>query len=252
MTELTLTILGTAAPFPVPGNVCSGYLVRYGKSSLWLDAGTGTLAELQRHVSLVDLSALWISHVHADHFADLPALYYAYAFGDVSRKTKLPVIGPRGWAQRVSALVTNDVPHDMGTVFDVLEHGVDDLATVGEMSITGQLAQHNAPSYALRVEAGGRSVVYSGDTGRCPQLTELSRGADLLLCEVGCEDALDSRRLVHCTPEDAGKIAADAGVGHLLLTHLAPRLSGDEALQRAATAYEGPVTLAQSGMTFPI
>jgi ribonuclease BN (tRNA processing enzyme) len=104
----------------------------------------------------------------------------------------------------------------------------------------------------VRVEAGGRSFVYSGDTGRCPELTELASDVDVLLCEVGCRDALDSRRLVHCTPEDAGKIAADAGVGHLLLTHLAPRLSGDEALQRAATAYEGPVTLAQSGMTFPI
>ena len=252
MNEPLLTVLGSAAPFPIPGNPCSGYLVRYGKTSLWVDAGTGTLSELQRHVSLRDLSALWISHVHADHFADLPALYYAYAFGDVSRETKLPVIGPRGWAQRVSAFVTNDVAHDMGTVFHVLEHDVDELANVGEMRIRGQLVAHSAPSYALRVDVGGRSFVYSGDTGPCEALTELATGVDLLLCQVGCRDPLDVRRKVHCTPEDAGKTAADAGARNLMLTHLAPGLTGDDALRRAATDYDGPITLATTGLSVTI
>jgi ribonuclease BN (tRNA processing enzyme) len=250
--ELTLTVLGTSAPFPVLGNACSGYLVRYGDSTLWLDAGPGTLMELQRHVTLENLSALWISHVHADHFGDLPALYYAYAFGDVSRETKLPVIGPSGWAQRVSAFVTNEVPHDMSTVFQVLEHDVDELANVGEMLIRGQLVQHNAPSYAVRIEASGRSVVYSGDTGVCPELTELATDADLLLCEVGCEDQRDDRRRVHCTPEDAGQVADDAGVAQLVLTHLAPGLTGDDALSRAAALYDGPITLARTNSTINI
>jgi ribonuclease BN (tRNA processing enzyme) len=250
--ELSLTVLGTAAPFPVPGNPCSGYLVRYGPTSLWVDAGPGTLMELQRHVSLSELSALWISHVHADHFADLPALYYAYAFGEVSRDTKLPVIGPIGWAQRVSAFVTNDVAHDMSTVFHVLEHDVDTLANVGDMRIRGQLVAHSAPSYAVRVEASGRSFVYSGDTGLCRQLTEMAKGADLLLCEVGCQDQRDARRSVHCTPEDAGQMAADAGVHHLMLTHLAPGLTGDEALSRATAVYDGPITLATAGLTINI
>ena len=250
--ELTLTVLGTSAPFPVLGNACSGYLVRYGDSTLWLDAGPGTLMELQRHVTLENLSALWISHVHADHFGDLPALYYAYAFGDVSRETKLPVIGPSGWAQRVSAFVTNDVPHDMGTVFKVLEHEVDELDTVGEMQIRGRLVQHNAPSYAVRVEAGGRSIVYSGDSGLCPELTELAAGVDVLLCEIGCKDPLDSRRAVHCTPEDAGQMATDAGVGHLMLTHLAPGLDDEEALNRAAAVYDGPIKLATAGLIINI
>jgi ribonuclease BN (tRNA processing enzyme) len=131
VSELILSILGTAAPFPVPGNPCSGYLVRYLDDTLWIDAGTGTLMELQRHVSLSDLSALWVSHVHADHFADLPALYYAYKFGNVSRATKLPVIGPRGWAQRISGFVTTNATHDMGSVFQVLEHDVDTRNNVG-------------------------------------------------------------------------------------------------------------------------
>lgn len=250
--ELSLTVLGTAAPFPTPGNPCSGYLMRYGDSSLWIDAGTGTLLELQRHVSLQGLSAVWISHVHADHFADLPALYYAYAFGDVSRETKLPVIGPRRWAQRVSAFVTNDLPHDMETVFDVLEHEIDELATVGPMQLRGQLVAHNAPSYAVRVECEGHSFVYSGDTGLCPALTDLSRDVDVLLCEVGCSDPEDSRRSVHCTPEDAATMAKEAGVGHLVLTHLAPGLEGGDALHRAQQVYTGTITLARPGLTLNI
>lgn len=250
--ELTLTVLGTAAPFPLPDNPCSGYLVQCGEASLWVDAGTGTLMELQRHVSLENLTALWISHVHGDHFADVAALYYAYAFGDVSRKTKLPVIGPIGWAQRVSAFVTNDVAHDMSTIFQVLEHDVDEMANVVQMRLRGQLVAHNAPSYALRVDASGRSLVYSGDTGLCPQLTEMAHGADLLLCEVGCRDQQDARRHVHCTPEDAGQMATDAGVAQLMLTHLAPGLDGEEALHRAAAIYDGPITLAMAGLTINI
>jgi ribonuclease BN (tRNA processing enzyme) len=252
MSELTLTVLGTAAPFPLSDNPCSGYLLRCGETTLWIDAGTGTLAQLQRHVRLSDLSCLWISHVHADHFADVPALYYAYAFGDVSRETTLPVIGPSGWAQRVSAFVTNDTPHDMGTVFHVFEHDVDELATVGAMHLRGQLVQHNAPSYALRVECAGRSFVYSGDTALCSALTELSRDVDLLLCEVGCDDPLDARRHVHCTPEDAATMATEAGVGHLMLTHLASGLAGEDAIRRAARLYGGPITLARSGETINV
>ena len=64
---MKLTILGTATPYPRPDNPCSGYLVQHGITSIWMDAGTGTLAELQRHIPLDRLDAIWISHAHADH-----------------------------------------------------------------------------------------------------------------------------------------------------------------------------------------
>lgn len=68
---LTLTVLGAGAPYAQPDRSCSGYLLRAGHHSLWVDAGPGTLAALQRFVTLESLSAVWLSHLHAGHAADL-------------------------------------------------------------------------------------------------------------------------------------------------------------------------------------
>ena len=91
---MKLTILGTATPYPRPDNPCSGYLVQHGDTSIWVDAGTGTLAELQRHITLDRLDAIWISHAHADHSADLLTAYYALRFSDLTLTRPLPLIGP--------------------------------------------------------------------------------------------------------------------------------------------------------------
>ena len=57
--------------YPGPGGACSGYLVDDGDHPVWLDAGPGTLANLQRHVGLDDLDAIVLSHEHPDHWSDL-------------------------------------------------------------------------------------------------------------------------------------------------------------------------------------
>lgn len=75
-----MTVLGCATPCPSVDNPCSGYLVSGGDTRVWVDAGSGTLAELQRHVRLDDLDAIWISHMHADHSADLLTAYYGALF----------------------------------------------------------------------------------------------------------------------------------------------------------------------------
>ena len=83
--DLSLTVLGCATPYPSADNPCSGYLVSNGDTRLWMDAGTGTLGPLQRHTRLEDLDAIWISHLHADHSADLLTACYALLHADVER-----------------------------------------------------------------------------------------------------------------------------------------------------------------------
>jgi ribonuclease BN (tRNA processing enzyme) len=247
-----MTVLGTATPFPIPGNPCSGYLVRFGDDSLWIDAGNGTFAELQRHVHLEELSAVWISHLHADHFGDMPIAYYAYAFGGVKRTQRLRVAGPTGWAQRISSFVSGDHIHTMSDVFDVFELGVEDLRSIGEISIRSQRLQHNIESYGLRIEAAGLSIVYSGDTGPCQEFIEFAKGGDLLLCEVGVDELLDEERTYHCAPEDAGEIASEARVQRLMLTHLSRTLEPEQALRRAGRFFTGPISVATPDSTVTI
>lgn len=248
----TLSVLGTATPFPTPGNPCSGYLLLLGNDSLCIDAGTGTFAELQRYVALEELSAIWISHLHAYHFSDMPIAFYAYAFGSITRNRKLPVAGPPGWPQRVSSFVASNEIHTMSDFFDVHEIGINDIDRVGEITLSSQLLQHNIDSYGLRVEAANRSMAYSGDTGPCQELVELADGVDLLLCEVGSDELADRKGTIHCAPEEAGQMATAAHVQRLMLTHISRSLEPQHAIERAAEFFSGPITVAIPGSTFTI
>src|SRR3954470_19643932 len=98
---MSLTVLGAGTPYPRPGRACSGYLVRAGQTQVWVDAGPGTLANLQRYTAPTELSAIWLSHMHADHSADLLPATYALALADRRAPAPIPVYGPPGWAQCV-------------------------------------------------------------------------------------------------------------------------------------------------------
>jgi hypothetical protein len=87
---LSLTVLGTASPHPEPDRPCSGYLLRGGGAEVWVDVGFGTFAELRRHTDPARLTAIWISHRHADHCADLSAAVHAYAYGGVTPAGPIP------------------------------------------------------------------------------------------------------------------------------------------------------------------
>ena len=105
---LSLTVLGTASPHPGPDRPCSGYLLRGGGAEVWVDAGTGTFAELQRHTDPARLTAIWISHLHADHCADLLAAASAYAFGGMTPAAPIPVYAPQACAQRPAGFLGPD------------------------------------------------------------------------------------------------------------------------------------------------
>ena len=95
----TVTVLGSATPYPRPGNPCSGYLIRHGATRIWLDAGPGTLAALQEHTTPDELDAVWVSHLHADHVADLLPAVYALLFADLPPRKPIPLHGPPGTAR---------------------------------------------------------------------------------------------------------------------------------------------------------
>ncbi|MFC0112579.1 MBL fold metallo-hydrolase [Kibdelosporangium aridum] len=101
---MTLTVLGAATPFPKPDEPCSGFLLQADDTSIWIDAGSGTLAELQRHVALSDVDAIWISHLHPDRWAELQAAWNAYANDEsLPRPTGFgPRAGPVGLTLRLA------------------------------------------------------------------------------------------------------------------------------------------------------
>ncbi|WP_019631819.1 MBL fold metallo-hydrolase [Actinomadura atramentaria] len=250
--RLKLTVLGSATPYPAPGNPCSGYLVSCGDTHVWLDAGTGTLGPLQEHVRLGDLVGVWISHLHADHSADLLTAYYGLLYADIARPAPLPLFGPPGTADRLAGFLTNGParsPVEDAFAFTELHDGHE--ARIGPLTLTTAAVSHGMPAFAVRVEGGGRTLVYSGDTAPCAGLVRLASGCDLLLCEADGPQPADEEH-VHHTPEEAGETAAASNATRLVVTHVARATSPAEAVERAASRFAGPVAHADPGAVFVI
>lgn len=234
-------------------NPCSGYLVSSGGSRIWVDAGSGTLGPLQQYVRLDELDAIWISHLHADHSADLLTAHYGALYADIRLTAPIPLYGPPGIADRLAGFLTNTSDRSpIESAFAVTELSDGHQTTVGSLRLTTRAVVHDIPAFAVRIEAAGRSLVYSGDTAPCRSLTELAEGCDVLLCEAESTQAPIDGDQVHHTPEDAGDTATAARAGRLIVTHVGRSLTSQQAVARAATRFDGPVDHADPGATFTI
>lgn len=246
---LRITVLGSATPFPRPGNPCSGHLVEGGGVRVWVDAGTGTLAELQRHVTLGDVDAVWISHLHADHSADLLTAFYALLYAGLEVPLPVPLFGPAGIADRLAGFLTNGAERSpVERAFAVEELYDGRVVRVGGLTLRSRAVEHGGlDAFALRVEdEGGSSLVYSGDCEPCPSLVELARGCDLFVCEA------DGEVPGHHSAAQAGRSAAAAGAGRLVVTHVGSGVEPAEAVALAAAEFPGEVAHADPGARFEV
>ena len=111
--------------------------------------------------------------------------------------------------------------------------------------------EHNPESLAFRIsDRRGKSVVFSGDTDYSDNLAVLAAGADLLICESALPD--DQKVSGHLTPSLAGRIAARAGVGKLVLTHFYPECDQVDIRKQCRRTYSGPLVLAEDLMGFEL
>ncbi|SDK87049.1 MBL fold metallo-hydrolase [Streptomyces indicus] len=247
----SVTPLGTAAPHPLPGRPCSGYLVRAGGATVWMDAGPGTFAELQRHVHPGELSAIWISHLHSDHWADLIAAEAGISDGGLRTGRPIPVYAPAAAPGRLAGFYGKP---ELGPLADVFAfHALADGATLtlGGAVLVSHAVPHGIEAYGARITYEGAVLAYTGDSGPGPELTQLAQGADLLLAEAYLDRHGPGLRL-HLTPEDAGGLARAAGPRELLVSHVGPGLTPAAAASRAAAVFGGPTGFAREGVTYDV
>ena len=244
--------------------------------SVVIDAGLGvTRGVVQAGMALRDLATVFITHLHSDHVLELGGLLHtAWVSG---LKIPVRVYGPPGIAE-VWAGFQAMMAYDMHLrVVDDGRMPLSDLVqiitvTEGEVPFDGlrvrALAVNHPPvnfAYAYRFD-GSRAVTFSGDTCYHPPLGAFAAGSDVLVHEALLPEGIEAilartgggeglrAHLVaaHTMIDDVGKIAAQAGVGRLVLNHLVP--VDDPAFTdamwqaRAAVVYKGPVVVARDGM----
>jgi ribonuclease BN (tRNA processing enzyme) len=252
---MKLTVLGCSGSVPGPGSPASGYLIEADGYALVLDLGHGAFGALQQHIAPTAVRAIVLSHLHADHCIDLTAYFVALRYGGTDQYrlepgARLPVIGPSGTRARLETAY-DPWARKLG-VQELFGFRTPSTTELGPLRLSFAPANHPVPTSAVRIEHGGRSLVYSADTGESPQLVELAAGADVLLCEATMMPEWEYVPDLHLTGAQAGEHAARAGVGRLLLTHIPPWGSVDVATAEAASTFSGPVEAVRAGESYEI
>lgn len=244
---MRLTVLGGCGAWPAAGQACSGYLVEHDGFRLLIDPGYAIVPRLLQFVHADDVDAVLVSHGHPDHCADLNPLLRARTLrDDRAPAPAVPVYAPAGALRPVLAL---DRPGMLDDAIDLREFDPGDGFSVGPFGVRSWLLPHWVPNAGLRLEAGGRVVAYTGDSGPSPDLRSLARGADLLLAEASFAREVPAGSACYLSSaSQVGQLASKAGAGQLVLTHLMPGTDPDGAVLAAAEGYAGPIAIASPGL----
>jgi ribonuclease BN (tRNA processing enzyme) len=252
---MRLTVIGCSGSLPGPDSAASCYLLEAphegGTFRLLLDIGSGAIGVLQSYVDLRAIDAVAFSHLHPDHCLDLCGFYVVRKFQHGGRLGRIPVFGPPGVADRMARAYDLALDPGMTLQFDFREYDGRPFQ-IGPFTVQTAGVDHPVDAYALRVSHDGRSLVYSGDTGPCAALETIAGGADLLLAEASYLAGGDNPPHLHMSGPEAAAVAANAGVGELVLTHIPPWHDREETLAQAQPYFTGPVQVAVPGLSLVI
>ncbi|MGH8934365.1 MAG: MBL fold metallo-hydrolase [Egibacteraceae bacterium] len=238
-----LVVLGSAGTHITSDRACSSYLVEADGYRLLMDCGNGSLLRLQQGCAISDVDAVLLTHLHVDHFADVYSLYYALRFHPEGNRS-VPVYAPAGAHEFIAQLLPPDPTGKLSDTcrFRVARAG--DTLELGPLRVQLFGAAHPVETLAPRVEHSRGVIAYSADSGPSAQIVACARDADLFLCD---SSWLERQRPLppdlHMTGLDAGRTAARAGVGHLLVTHVYPTNDPVAVAGEAASVFGGDVSV---------
>ncbi len=257
-------------------------LLEIGGRRIVVDCGLGvTRGLVDANMRLADLDLIVVTHLHSDHVLELGALIHTAWTAGLNREVN--VYGPPGiepvWTGFVESMrydidlrIEDEGRPDLEALVTIRVYGEGPVFSEAGLSVTALPVDHPpvAHCYALRIEADGASVVFSSDTAYFPPLAEFARQADILVHEAMLSAGIDAlvartgngarlrEHLIasHTMAADAGRIARDADVGHLVLHHLIPADDPDfseaDWLAEVRKTWDGRLTLGRDGMVITL
>lgn len=248
---MRVTILGSSASCAGPGQACAGHFVEAGGARVLFDCGNGVLANLGQITDPLGLDAVFLSHNHPDHYADIYALHAMLRYAPDGPRGPVPLFLPDGLWERLPCLLSERGAADLAEAFvpTVIEAGA--CYEFGGLSVTAFPVEHTEPTFALVAEADGARMTYTADTGPCGGVLEAASGSDLLLAEATLPEEY-AGAVPHLTAAQAGKIAKDAGVRALALVHIWPTNDRELMAEVASHAFGHKVVVATEFDEFDI
>jgi ribonuclease BN (tRNA processing enzyme) len=263
---LRITVLGKSPSWQDAGGACSGYLIQAEGTNVLLDCGNGVFAKLRERIDYVDLDAVVLSHLHADHWLDL--VPYAYALIYAPKQQPVPVhtwpgtdsparprlIAPPGarevFRQVVGAWGNEDL---IDSAFRIEEYEPGETVEVGEIRASFHPVPHFIDTFAVNVSSDGTGkLTYSADTRPGEEIVEIARDADLLLVEGTLPRPERTGVRGHLTPEEAGEHAKRAGAKRVVITHISDELGDEWVREQAEQGFGAPVEVAREGATYDV
>lgn len=249
---MRVTLLGTGAAAPHPTRAQAGLLVDCGETLLLLDCGSGVV---QRMAQLGEpwerITHVALTHFHADHVIDLPTLLVAWRYGQLPPRSEpgtiLGPVGTRGLLETFGGVFGSSIHAPDSWPLTVTELAPDEgVELPGGVRLAARKVPHTDESVAYSIEHAGRRLVYTGDTAYDDSLGDWAEGCDLLVTECSLPAAMAVP--THLTPGEAGRLAARARPGRLVLTHFYPPVEREDVGRQVAEAgYTGALVLAVDG-----
>ncbi|MEX2537818.1 MAG: MBL fold metallo-hydrolase [Actinomycetota bacterium] len=247
---MDITVLGSGAAYPRPGGACSGFLVRNGDTNVWLDAGNGTFSRLQQHIEGSEVDAVVLSHVHADHIADI--LPFMYCLGYLREPPLEPI--PVYTTDEVRKAATMFVGRTSMEIFSrVMEfRPIAESFDVDGIRFDAFRTNHPPETFGVRISYNDSVAVYTADTAAFPELAQNCAEADLLITEATYVRSVEATPDIHMWAHEAGSMAQEAKAKRVLLTHVWPTIEISEAISEAAETYTGDLSPAAEGERYTV
>ena len=238
-----VVLLGTGTVHPSAERASAGLALFVDGRCLPIDLGRGVLQRLCEHgVDPLELDALHLTHWHPDHCCDLVPLLFALRYAaEPPRRKPLSITAPPGFAaflERLYAAWRWLRPSDYELI--VREESQGESRFASATLRTALLSHGEMPNLGLRIDTKGRSLVYTGDSGPCDALLTLAKGAHILVAEC----SLVAGAGVHMDPRALGRLATEAEVGELIVTHVFPPRRPADLRRELGRHFAGPIRLA--------
>ena len=243
---MKLTVIGSSDAFGSGGRLQTCFHVSHGGGQFLLDCGATSLTGLFREgIDPNDVSTIFITHLHGDHFGGL-VWWLIHALHVADRTAPLTVVGPAGLEARFTTAAEALFPgctkneRRFELRFRAWEEG--QVLEEGGVKVTPFVVSHpsGATPYALRVEADGKVLTFSGDTEWVDSLVPAAGNADLFICECF---AFEKNARYHLNWRTIEANLQRLEARHVMLTHLGP-----EALANRHAIRHPQVSIAEDGL----